>query len=49
MEVSEEAIRANVDQRCQRLSTENLDLLQFHWQFVSKNIYPAYIVLPILS
>jgi aryl-alcohol dehydrogenase-like predicted oxidoreductase len=38
MTVTPEAIRAKVDERCQRLRTDKLDLLQFHWQFVSSNI-----------
>ncbi|EAU37375.1 conserved hypothetical protein [Aspergillus terreus NIH2624] len=33
MTVTREAVRANVSERCQRLRTEKLDLLQFHWQF----------------
>ncbi|RDW72667.1 uncharacterized protein DSM5745_07839 [Aspergillus mulundensis] len=34
MAVSEEAVRANVTERCRRLNMEKIDLLQFHWQFV---------------
>ena len=41
MTVTPEAIRAKVDERCQRLRTDKLDLLQFHWQFVSFNIPQA--------
>lgn len=37
MTVTREAVRANVSERCQRLRTEKLDLLQFHWQFVGLN------------
>ncbi|TQB74822.1 hypothetical protein MPDQ_004264 [Monascus purpureus] len=33
MTVSREAVRANVTERCQRLQTDRIDLLQFHWQF----------------
>jgi diketogulonate reductase-like aldo/keto reductase len=35
MAVTREAVRANVAERCRRLQTERVDLLQFHWQFVS--------------
>jgi diketogulonate reductase-like aldo/keto reductase len=38
MTVTPEAIRAKVDERCQRLRTDKIDLLQFHWQFVSFTI-----------
>ncbi|KAK8035147.1 hypothetical protein PG993_010142 [Apiospora rasikravindrae] len=31
--VTRDAIRANVSERCQRLQTQRIDLLQFHWQF----------------
>lgn len=34
MAVSREAVQANVSERCRRLQTEKIDLLQFHWQFV---------------
>ncbi|KAK8113189.1 hypothetical protein PG984_013715 [Apiospora sp. TS-2023a] len=30
--VTRDAIRANVSERCQRLQTQRIDLLQFHWQ-----------------
>ncbi|EOO01253.1 putative aldo keto reductase protein [Phaeoacremonium minimum UCRPA7] len=33
--VSRDVVRANVTERCQRLQTVKIDLLQFHWQFVS--------------
>ncbi|PYH92570.1 Aldo/keto reductase [Aspergillus ellipticus CBS 707.79] len=33
MTVSSAAVRANVSERCHRLRTDKLDLLQFHWQF----------------
>lgn len=36
MTVTREAVRANVAERCRRLQTERIDLLQFHWQFVSR-------------
>jgi aryl-alcohol dehydrogenase-like predicted oxidoreductase len=35
MTVTRDAVRANVAERCRRLQTEQIDLLQFHWQFVS--------------
>jgi hypothetical protein len=35
MVVSREAVQINVGERCRRLQTEKIDLLQFHWQFVS--------------
>ncbi|KAK8058574.1 hypothetical protein PG994_009022 [Apiospora phragmitis] len=31
--VTRDAVRANVSERCQRLQTQRIDLLQFHWQF----------------
>lgn len=34
MTVSREAVQANVTERCRRLQTEKINLLQFHWQFV---------------
>ncbi|KAL4893596.1 NADP-dependent oxidoreductase domain-containing protein [Aspergillus ambiguus] len=33
MNVTRDAVRANVSERCQRLRARELDLLQFHWQF----------------
>ncbi|KAK1671331.1 aldo/keto reductase [Colletotrichum godetiae] len=33
MTVTRAAIRANVAERCRRLQTDKIDLLQFHWQF----------------
>ncbi|TDZ38823.1 putative oxidoreductase [Colletotrichum spinosum] len=33
MKVTREAIAANVSERCRRLQTNKIDLLQFHWQF----------------
>ncbi|KAK8857055.1 NADP-dependent oxidoreductase domain-containing protein [Apiospora arundinis] len=30
--VTREAVQANVTERCQRLQTQRIDLLQFHWQ-----------------
>ncbi|KAL5338024.1 NADP-dependent oxidoreductase domain-containing protein [Aspergillus crustosus] len=39
MAVSEAAVRANVSERCQRLSTDRIDLLQFHWQFYEDDQY----------
>jgi aryl-alcohol dehydrogenase-like predicted oxidoreductase len=38
MTVTPDIIRANVDERCQRLRTDSIDLLQFHWQFVSLSL-----------
>lgn len=38
MTVSREAVKANVSERCRRLQTDKIDLLQFHWQFVSVRI-----------
>jgi hypothetical protein len=35
MTVTREAVRSNVAERCRRLQTQRIDLLQFHWQFVS--------------
>ncbi|KAL4972488.1 NADP-dependent oxidoreductase domain-containing protein [Aspergillus desertorum] len=32
MTMTEEAVRANITERCRRLNTDKLDLLQFHWQ-----------------
>ncbi|OTA07348.1 hypothetical protein A9Z42_0082530 [Trichoderma parareesei] len=34
MTVSREAVQANIAERCRRLQTDKIDLLQFHWQFV---------------
>ncbi|KAL4817637.1 NADP-dependent oxidoreductase domain-containing protein [Aspergillus spinulosporus] len=39
MTVSEEAVRANVSERCQRLNTDKIDLLQFHWQSYEDDQY----------
>ncbi|KAL3452351.1 NADP-dependent oxidoreductase domain-containing protein [Aspergillus insuetus] len=39
MTVTEEAVRANVSERCRRLNTDNIDLLQFHWQFYNDDQY----------
>ncbi|CAG8132268.1 unnamed protein product [Penicillium olsonii] len=39
MKVTPDAIRAKVDERCQRLRTNKLDLLQFHWQFYNDPQY----------
>ncbi|KAJ0338992.1 hypothetical protein KNSL1_012199 [Colletotrichum chrysophilum] len=33
MTVTREAVKANVSERCRRLQTDRIDLLQFHWQF----------------
>ncbi|KAJ3940240.1 uncharacterized protein N0V96_009228 [Colletotrichum fioriniae] len=33
MTVTRAAVQANVAERCRRLQTDKLDLLQFHWQF----------------
>jgi aryl-alcohol dehydrogenase-like predicted oxidoreductase len=45
MVVTREAVEANVSERCRRLQTEKIDLLQFHWQFVSSPISQALKVL----
>ncbi|KAJ0426577.1 Aldo/keto reductase [Aspergillus carlsbadensis] len=39
MTVTEEAVRANVSERCRRLNTDKIDLLQFHWQFYNDDQY----------
>ncbi|KAJ5126505.1 hypothetical protein N7448_007284 [Penicillium atrosanguineum] len=39
MTVTPEAVRANVSERCQRLRTDKIDLLQFHWQFYDDTQY----------
>ncbi|KAH8811295.1 NADP-dependent oxidoreductase domain-containing protein [Xylogone sp. PMI_703] len=31
--ITREIVRQNVTERCQRLNTDRVDLLQFHWQF----------------
>jgi len=41
MVVTREAVEANVSERCRRLQAEKIDLLQFHWQFVSSSIPEA--------
>ena len=41
MTVTREAVRANVAERCRRLQTERIDLLKFHWQFVSPESRPC--------
>ncbi|KAI8713937.1 Aldo-ket-red domain-containing protein [Fusarium sp. LHS14.1] len=33
VDITREAVQANVSERCQRLQQEKIDLLQFHWQF----------------
>ncbi|TID00077.1 General stress protein 69 [Colletotrichum higginsianum] len=33
MKVTRAAVQANVTERCRRLQTDKIDLLQFHWQF----------------
>lgn len=40
MTATRETVQANVTERCQRLGVNKVDLLQFHWQFVS--LYPIY-------
>jgi aryl-alcohol dehydrogenase-like predicted oxidoreductase len=35
MTATRETVQANVTERCQRLGVNKVDLLQFHWQFVS--------------
>ncbi|KAL3477036.1 NADP-dependent oxidoreductase domain-containing protein [Aspergillus californicus] len=39
MTVSEAAVHANVSERCRRLNTDRIDLLQFHWQFYNDDQY----------
>lgn len=31
--ITREVVQANVTERCQRMSSDHIDLLQFHWQF----------------
>ncbi|KAH0489780.1 hypothetical protein TgHK011_001278 [Trichoderma gracile] len=33
MKVSRDTVQANVSERCRRLQTDKINLLQFHWQF----------------
>ncbi|KAL7783255.1 NADP-dependent oxidoreductase domain-containing protein [Trichoderma ceciliae] len=39
MVVSREAVQLNITERCRRLQTEKIDLLQFHWQFYENPDY----------
>ncbi|GME34750.1 Aldo keto reductase [Neofusicoccum parvum] len=39
MTVNEEVVRGNVSERCRRLKSEKVDLLQFHWQNYSDPQY----------
>jgi aryl-alcohol dehydrogenase-like predicted oxidoreductase len=39
MTVSREAVQANIAERCRRLQTDKIDLLQFHWQFVGDHAW----------
>ncbi|KAI1877717.1 hypothetical protein JX265_003725 [Neoarthrinium moseri] len=39
MTVTKDAVRANVTERCQRLGSDKVDLLQFHWQFYADPQY----------
>ncbi|UKZ78637.1 hypothetical protein TrVFT333_006383 [Trichoderma virens FT-333] len=39
MTVSREAVQENVTERCRRLQTEKINLLQFHWQFYQNPDY----------
>ncbi|KAJ5552301.1 hypothetical protein N7494_001679 [Penicillium frequentans] len=39
MKVSREAVVANIDERCQRLKSDSVDLLQFHWQHYEDSSY----------
>ncbi|KAJ5087269.1 hypothetical protein N7456_010885 [Penicillium angulare] len=39
MTVSREAVVANIDERCQRLKSDSIDLLQFHWQHYEDSSY----------
>ncbi|KAK2612515.1 hypothetical protein QQS21_001453 [Conoideocrella luteorostrata] len=39
VEITREAVQASISERCQRLQTEKLSLLQFHWQFYENKQY----------
>ncbi|KAJ5794735.1 hypothetical protein N7457_001334 [Penicillium paradoxum] len=39
VKVSADVIRAQVDERCQRLRTDKIDMLQFHWHFYNDPQY----------
>ncbi|KAI1261821.1 NADP-dependent oxidoreductase domain-containing protein [Xylariaceae sp. FL1019] len=39
MTVTREAIKENISERCQRLGSKKVDLLQFHWQFYDDRQY----------
>ncbi|GKT52122.1 aldo-keto reductase YhdN [Colletotrichum spaethianum] len=39
MKVTRVAVEANVAERCRRLQTDKIDLLQFHWQFYNDPQY----------
>ncbi|KAJ5714444.1 uncharacterized protein N7483_011625 [Penicillium malachiteum] len=39
MTVSREAVVANIDERCQRLKSDSVDLLQLHWQHYEYSSY----------
>ncbi|KAJ5261191.1 hypothetical protein N7478_011786 [Penicillium angulare] len=39
MKVSREAVVANINERCQRLKSDSVDLLQFHWQHYEDSSY----------
>jgi aryl-alcohol dehydrogenase-like predicted oxidoreductase len=38
MTVTADVIRRKIDEHCQRLRADQIDLLQFHWQFVSSSL-----------
>lgn len=37
--ITREVVQANVTERCQRMSSTHIDLLQFHWQFYANPQY----------
>ncbi|KAJ4376335.1 hypothetical protein N0V83_001618 [Neocucurbitaria cava] len=37
--ITREAVQANIAERCQRMSSSHIDLLQFHWQFYDDSQY----------
>ncbi|KAK2060662.1 aldo/keto reductase [Colletotrichum caudatum] len=39
MKVTRAAVEANITERCRRLQTDKIDLLQFHWQFYNDPQY----------
>ncbi|CAO2658295.1 Nn.00g060180.m01.CDS01 [Neocucurbitaria sp. VM-36] len=37
--ITRETVQANITERCQRMSSSHIDLLQFHWQFYANPRY----------